>query len=181
MSWQHCFRLKTADELSDSAAYIGHIGYHPFIGKHRWHRWGTQFIFGHGQQSQHRRPNVISTWSQFLDRVVSSLSAIHHRMSQYQFLIFWSQREVQTIKSLSLAANYKQDIYSKFLFWQKEILNRKYFRTTNPTGVKYIPTRLYTEQTIWLHSRTLPSIVLVVSICILIISGTVKPVYNGHP
>ena len=70
--WQRCFRLKTADELLDSSASIGHIGYHRFyqlpsaihrlaIGRHCWHRWGIQCIFGHQQQSQHRRPDVIGT------------------------------------------------------------------------------------------------------------------------
>jgi hypothetical protein len=30
MSWQDCFRLKTAEELLNSSANIGHIGYHRF-------------------------------------------------------------------------------------------------------------------------------------------------------
>ena len=62
MSWQHCFRLKTANELPDSSPNIGHIGFHRFyrlsIGMHRWHRWETRCIFGQWQQSQHQLHDV---------------------------------------------------------------------------------------------------------------------------
>ena len=58
MSWQHCFRLKQPINYlipwltSVISATIGYIGY-PLIsfGKHYWHWWGTQCIFGHRQQS----------------------------------------------------------------------------------------------------------------------------------
>jgi hypothetical protein len=36
----------------------------------------------HRQQSQHRRPDDISSWSQFSIWVVLSLAAIGHQMSQ---------------------------------------------------------------------------------------------------
>jgi hypothetical protein len=58
MSWQHCLRLKLpmnypiprlTSVISDT---IGSIGYHWLsIGKHRWHRWETQYIAGHREQS----------------------------------------------------------------------------------------------------------------------------------
>ncbi len=89
MSWHPYFWLKQQMYYPISwltlviSATIGSIGYYRLsISKHRWHRWGTQCIFGHLQLSQHWRPNVIGTRSQFSNQIVSSLAAIGHRMFQ---------------------------------------------------------------------------------------------------
>ena len=117
MSWQHCFRFKQPINYlipwltSVISATIGYIGY-PLIsfGKHYWHWWGTQCIFGHRQQSQHRRPDP-----NLPIEPVLSLASIGHQIAKAQLK--------NTIKSAKRSV---QDFFLKLILsFQAVKLNAK--------------------------------------------------------
>ncbi len=56
IGWQHCICQGITWFLSIIGEISSHRCHGLTIGYYRWHQWGTQYIFGHWQQSQHQQP-----------------------------------------------------------------------------------------------------------------------------